>query len=85
MRAFYYIALLSLQPRRQNNLNGLVKQLAYRHTHYRPHPQPLSKGRGEEYALFLFVYFVVAWHFTPLSPWRGVGGEAGSWGLSALC
>ena len=30
--------------------------------------------------MFLFVYFVVAWHFTPLSPWRGVGGEAGSGG-----
>ena len=57
----FYIALLSLQSRRQNNLNGLVKQLAYRmhplsaylHPPTEPHPQPLS-------------------------PWRGVGGEAGS-------
>ncbi len=28
---------------------------------------------------FCFVSFTAAIHITPLSPWRGVGGEAGSW------
>ena len=27
---------------------------------------------------FCFVSFTAAIHITPLSPWRGVGGEAGS-------
>ena len=54
----FYIALLSLQPRRQNNLKrntGTASlqtstphpQQSPTHSHYRPHPQPLSKGRGE--------------------------------------
>ena len=46
------------------------------HTHYRPHPQPLSKGRGEWNAMQLQGKRIETKHTTPLSPWRGVGGEA---------
>ena len=63
----FYIALLSLQSRRQNNLNGLVKQLAYRmHSllaycpHYWPTytpqqsltPNPSPRGEGSSMLCF---------------------------------
>jgi len=46
-----------------------------------PHPQPLSKGRGEwllTAADFQSSYSSAQSLSTPLSPWRGTGGEA-SW------
>ncbi len=67
------------------------------HNSYRPHPRPLSKGRGGvkclvgAWWLCLFVLVITlhlllfplveALHITPLSPRRGVGGEASrGWG-----
>ena len=44
----------------------------------KPHPQPLSKGRGE-YTVSRQInaeQIMETELFTPLSPWRGVGGEA---------
>ena len=38
----------------------------------KPHPLPLSDGRGE------YIVLLLRRVTTPLSPWRGVGGEAGS-------
>ena len=47
----------------------------------KPHPQPLSKGERGVICLAVTLHFslvslVAASHITPLSPWRGVGGEA---------
>ncbi len=64
-----------------------LKNLVERTLLMKPHPQPLSKGRGE-WSLtvtdFQNSYSSVQKLSTPLSPWRGVGGEAGGAGDGSL-
>ena len=64
-----------------------LKNLVERTLLMKPHPQPLSKGRGE-WSLtatdFQNSYSSVPKLSTPLSPWRGVGGEVGGAGDGSL-
>ena len=63
-----------------------LKNLVERTLLMKPHPRPLSKGRGEwllTAADFQNSYSSVQSLSTPLSPWRGVGGEAGGVGGEA--
>ena len=64
-----------------------LKNLVERTLLMKPHPQPLSKGRGEwllTAADFQNSYSSVQKLSTPLSPWRVVGGEAGGAGGGSL-
>ena len=48
------------------------------HTHsIRPHLHSTRRGKGSNTPCFIAMHIVFARHTTPLSPWRGAGGEAG--------
>ncbi len=77
-------------PGNIRELKNLVERTLLMKPHpqpLQPHPRPLSKGRGEcllTAADFQNSYSSVQSLSTPLSPWRGVGGEAGGAGDGSL-